>query len=95
MSTNVIINTFKDSSVLDACVYNATRELLIILFKSGSIWGYEKVTQEEFRNLLKAKSSGQYFNKSIRNNHPSSAIFKPGQTSGQTEQKEEETTATT
>jgi len=94
MSTNVIINTFKDSSVLDACVYNATQQLLIILFTSGSIWGYEKVTQEEFRNLLKAKSSGQYFNKSIRNNHASTLIFKAGQSNGQTQDQTQEQTTT-
>ena len=86
MSTNVIINTFNDSSVLSACVYNATQKLLIIMFTSGSVWAYQQVTQEEFQNLLRAKSAGQYFNKSIRNNHPSTMMFKPGEPSGQTQQ---------
>lgn len=91
MATNVIINTFKDSSVLDACVYNATQKLLLIMFKSGSVWAYEGVSQQEFRLLLRSKSAGKYFNQAIRNNHPATMIYKPGENNGQEEEKQEET----
>jgi len=94
MATNVIINTFKDSSVLDACVYNATQQLLLIMFTSGSVWAYEGVTQQEFRLLLKSKSAGKYFNQAIRNNHPATMIYKPGENNGEEKETQTETAAT-
>lgn len=89
--TNVLINTFKDSSVLDACVYNATAKLLVIQFNSTAIWAYKKVPQEQFSALLRAKSAGKYFNQFIRNNYESEVLFKPGADNGQEEQTQEQT----
>ena len=90
--TNVLIHTFKDSSVLDAGIYNATAKLLVIQFNSTAIWAYKGVPQEKFAGMLKAKSAGKYFNEFIRNNYESEVLFKPGADDGQKTQTQQETT---
>jgi hypothetical protein len=58
---------FTDSSFLKKVIWDRSNETLIVLFSTGSIWGYYNVPFEIYENLLAAESHGKYFNLNIRN----------------------------
>jgi hypothetical protein len=58
---------FTDSSFLKKVIWDRSNETLIVLFSTGSIWGYYNVPFEIYENLLAAESHGRYFNLNIRN----------------------------
>lgn len=58
------------SSNLAAVGYNAERYELVIAFLDGSIYRYESVPPEEYRDLMRAESHGEYFVDNIRLIYP-------------------------
>lgn len=58
------------SSNLAAVGYNAERYELVIAFLDGSIYRYESVPPEEYRDLMRADSHGEYFVDNIRLIYP-------------------------
>ncbi len=58
-----------ESSVIDSIEYNNHEEELIVNFHNGSAYQYVSVSEETFRDFLKAPSQGQYFNQYIKHNY--------------------------
>lgn len=58
-----------DSSVLQDMEYELLTETLILTFKTGKRYAYEGVPAEVVHSLMTAPSSGQVFNREIRNNY--------------------------
>lgn len=55
-----------DSSNLKSVGYDPETKILEIEFKSGRVYQYSGVPEEEYDNLLNAESAGSYFAKTIR-----------------------------
>jgi len=55
----------KQSDVIVDMVFSPSKGLLV-KFPSGEVYGY-KLSLKKFNALLKAKSSGSFFNEKIRN----------------------------
>ena len=66
------------SAVLAAAGYCESSQSLVLVFRSGSAYGYFGVPSDIFRALLIAESKGTYFNRSIRGVFPHAAIALPG-----------------
>lgn len=60
-----------DSSVIKYAVYDIKREALAIQFQSNTVWVYLEVPIDVYDEMIAAKSTGNYFNKHIRNVYPS------------------------
>lgn len=60
-----------DSSVIKHILYDIKKESLAIQFHSNTVWIYLEVPIDVYDELVSAKSSGNYFNKHIRNVYPS------------------------
>lgn len=59
-----------ESSNLDKIKYDANKQELYVTFKSGGVYKYFRVPQDEFEKLLvDAKSKGSYFHKHIRTSY--------------------------
>lgn len=58
-----------ESSVLKAMEYHEGDQTLILTFLTGKRYSYEGVPAEVVNSLLTAPSSGQVFNREIRNNY--------------------------
>jgi len=54
------------SSNLAGCDYDAERQILIILFRSGRTYRYADVPQQIADGLTSASSPGQYFNSAVK-----------------------------
>lgn len=54
------------SSALEAVEYRKENKLLIIKFKTGSVFVYYDVPLKVYMGLMAAKSKGSYFNRHIR-----------------------------
>jgi hypothetical protein len=65
------------SSVIDEIGYNASSRTLEVLFKSGAIYLYYFVPQEQYDALLAADSKGTYFNKQIKGVYEHHRIAEP------------------
>lgn len=57
-----------NSSVISFAAWDSEFDILYIQFPSGSCWIYHEVNFEMYHDLIHAKSSGNFFNKNIRNN---------------------------
>lgn len=55
------------STLLQAAVYHAERNLLELQFRSGALYRYCGVPAQTYQELLSAESPGGYFNRRIRN----------------------------
>jgi len=58
------------SSSIAAVGYDAPTKTLAVRFANGGTYHYEDVPPEKHAALLKAKSIGGYFHRSIRAAHP-------------------------
>lgn len=58
------------SSNLASVGYDASRKILEIEFKSGSVYRYSPTSESIYRNLMAAPSNGRYFHAAIRNRIP-------------------------
>ena len=76
------VHYFRDSSVLDMCIFDANKSDLLVIFKSKAAWLYKKVPENVYREFIEAHSSGKFFNDNIRNTYESVCIFKQGVTLG-------------
>lgn len=54
------------SSTIKSLAYNAKKKVLYVEFKSEALYEYSKVPMDEYINLTKATSVGQYFNAHIK-----------------------------
>jgi len=57
------------SSNISHVGYDETKGILVVKFKAGATYEYDKVPVLEFQNLLKAESIGKYFSSKIRNKY--------------------------
>ena len=56
-----------ESKLLAASAYDEGKHILYLRFRSGEVYRYFEFTEEQFRELLDAKSRGRYFLNNIRN----------------------------
>jgi hypothetical protein len=63
-----------ESSVLTSARYSYTHHLLHLKFRTGRLYEYTDIPAETFNELLRAESSGTYFNRHVRNCFPSNEI---------------------
>lgn len=63
---DTLINIQADSSNLHRIVYNPTKKILYIEFRSGDRWAYMDVTQKEADGIANAKSQGSFFHYMIK-----------------------------
>ncbi len=56
------------SSMMESIGYDEETKTLEIEFTNGSIWQYEPMTAEGYRDFLKSDSMGSYFHKFIKSN---------------------------
>ena len=64
----LIINEY-DSSNLKTTQYNTENSELIVEFKKGGKYSYNKVPISIFTKMRKAESQGSYFSKNIAKNY--------------------------
>lgn len=55
-----------ESSNINAVGYDTSFGGLIVEYKSGAKYMYEKVPMEVYENLLKAESKGRFINESVK-----------------------------
>jgi hypothetical protein len=55
-----------ESSNIEAAGYRKRDSLLVVRFKTGSVYEYRQVPQEVYTNFLSAESKGKYFYRNIR-----------------------------
>lgn len=65
-SDDTLINIQADSSNLHRIVYNPSKKILYIEFRSGDRWAYYGVTQKEADGIRDAKSQGSFFHYMIK-----------------------------
>lgn len=70
------IHYFKDSSVLETCIWDINKKDLLIIFKSKAAWLYRKIPEDVYFNFINSDSAGKFFNKNIRNSYPQKCLFK-------------------
>jgi hypothetical protein len=68
ISGKLIINEY-DSTNLKSSQYNTETSELIVEFKKGGKYSYEKVPISTFTKMRQAKSQGSYFSKNISRNY--------------------------
>ena len=51
---------FVESSMIQACGYDESREALMVIFNSGKAYEYSEVPQEVYEELLTSDSKGSY-----------------------------------
>lgn len=56
------------SSNINSVGYDKNKNLLEVEFYNGGIFQYHPVTNEQYKDLMKADSIGEHFSKNIRNN---------------------------
>jgi len=66
-----------NSSVLAAAGYDPDRRVLEARFCSGRIYHYFEVPENVFQKLLRAKSVGQYFNRSVKPHYRAELVYDP------------------
>lgn len=59
-----------ESEALSKVAYDKSKLALEVTFKSGSTYQYGCVEPQTFKDLIHAKSKGRFFQKQIRNSHP-------------------------
>ena len=56
------------SSLITSVAYDAFSQILEVVFCKGGIYEYNNVTPDQYEQLRRSKSVGEYFNSNIRNN---------------------------
>jgi len=85
----------KDSSFIKSVAWNSKSMILIVNFKSGSVWAYYRVPKKVYQSLISSSSMGNYFNISIRDIYSCERLSFASENSGsvsigqKAEQKEE------
>jgi lysyl-tRNA synthetase class 2 len=79
---------FKESSFIKNLSWHQDSGSLFVAFNSGTTWVYYDVPESIVQDLLKASSTGSYFNKMIRDKYPSQRINYKFLQDGSEEQKE-------
>jgi hypothetical protein len=69
ISPNVFLSIY-DSSNLSRSIWDSTRETMLMVFKSGSVYEYQNVTEELYDTMNERSSSGSYFYYNIRTDVP-------------------------
>lgn len=66
-----------NSSNIDVIGYDADKEKLFVGFKgqSGEMWAYSNVTEDTYKELMRATSIGKHFTQFIRNSHVAEKLF--------------------
>ena len=54
-----------DSSAIASMAYKSSDKVLYVLFKKGSVYKYQNVSQYKYDKLTNAESKGKYLNDSI------------------------------
>jgi hypothetical protein len=65
-----------ESKLLAASAYDAGKHILYLRFVSGDVYRYFEFPEEQYQELLDAKSHGRYFLNYIRNNFPYERLAK-------------------
>ena len=58
------------STVIRSFEYDASRQQLLVVFRSGRRYLYEQVSEETYTRMRGAFSKGEFFNKHIRDRFP-------------------------
>ena len=61
-----------ESTTLAALAYDRSRQQLELEFHNGSVYHYRGVPERTYQELSQAPSKGQYFNRNIRGQFPTS-----------------------
>lgn len=68
---------YYEASFISSTTWDSTTNILLVYFKSGSIWSYFDVPQDIYYSLISAPSTGAYFNKNIRDSYSAEPIERP------------------
>lgn len=58
------------SSNLEAVLYKAADQVLLIRFKSGAVYAYAEVPRRVYDGLMNADSKGKFHHNSIKGHYP-------------------------
>jgi hypothetical protein len=58
------------STVIRSFAYDAGKQQLLVVFRSGRRYVYEQVSEDTYTRLRGAFSKGEFFNKHIRDRFP-------------------------
>ena len=58
------------STVIRSFDYDASKQQLLVVFRSGRRYVYEQVSEDTYTRLRGAFSKGEFFNKHIRDRFP-------------------------
>jgi hypothetical protein len=72
------VHNFKDSSVLNMCIWDKDKKDLMVIFQSKAAWLYKQVPESVYEKFITASSSGKFFNENIRDTYVSLCLFKEG-----------------
>jgi hypothetical protein len=62
------------SMVIHSFAYDANKQQLLVVFRSGRRYVYEQVSEDTYTRLRGAFSKGEFFNKHIRDRFPFRAL---------------------
>lgn len=71
----LIINEIESSNVIKT-IYDTGEEKLLVTFKNGAEYEYEKVPHKIYTRFRMAESQGKYFSKEIAKNYKYKKITK-------------------
>lgn len=60
----------ESSSVIRHFAWDSSTNCLAIMFHSGTVWIYQNISDQCYKEFREAKSLGSYFNKNIRDVYP-------------------------
>jgi lysyl-tRNA synthetase class 2 len=64
-----------DSSMIQKCFYDYTKNVLKVQFQSGQLYEYLNVEPETYQSLCVAESSGKFFIQNIKNKYEYSQLI--------------------
>ena len=64
-----------DSSMIQRCFYDYTKQILKVQFQSGQLYEYANVEPETYQSLCIAESSGQFFVQNIKGKYDYSQLI--------------------
>lgn len=69
----ILYNNLK-SKVLKSYIYLSKKNVLILEFTSGNVYGYKNFPHSAYLSFLNSKSKGYFFNKRIKEKFASSKL---------------------
>lgn len=54
------------STVVDKIIYDATHQILTVVFQSGKVYHYKNVPDHVYISFRNARSKGRYLNRNIK-----------------------------